>query len=176
VTTAEDLAFHGEPASLVVSQAQSSGPVHRTEDSVLLEQVVDDRLLVSIGPAGEQQEEEGERWRQPAHDWSVPERQPPRNACELGQPAPSQWAEISEANAFSDGVDRPVLRRSALGRVFAQAAGMTPSQVRHLTNEQAERALHSQLRQPPPQVRIAGHEFCGPFPFGRPEGSSTVRR
>jgi hypothetical protein len=53
VTTAEDLAFHGEPASLVVSQAQSSGTVHRTEDSVLLEQVVNDRLLVSIDPAGE---------------------------------------------------------------------------------------------------------------------------
>jgi len=28
--------------------------------------------------------------------------------------------EIPEANAFSDGVDRPVVRRSALGRVFAQ--------------------------------------------------------
>jgi hypothetical protein len=91
VTTAEDVALHGEPASLVVSQAQSSGTVHRAEYSVLLEQVVYDRLLVSIDPAGEQQEEEGERRRQRAHAWSLPERQPPRNGCELGQPAPSQW-------------------------------------------------------------------------------------
>jgi hypothetical protein len=103
VTTAEDLAFHGEAASLIVSQAQSSGTVHRAEDSVLLEQVVDDRLLVSMDPAGEQQEEERERGRQLAHDWSLPERQPSRNGCELGQPAPSQWAEIPEANAFVDG-------------------------------------------------------------------------
>ena len=52
VTTAEDLAFHGETASLVVGQAQSSGTVRRAEDSVLLEQVVNDRVLVSIDPAG----------------------------------------------------------------------------------------------------------------------------
>ena len=69
VTTAEDVTFHGETASLVVGQAQSSGTVHCAEDSVLLEQVVNDRLLVSIDPAGEHQEEEGERgaagpWRE----------------------------------------------------------------------------------------------------------------
>ena len=52
--TAEDVAFHGETASLVVGQGQSSGTVHRAEDAVLLEQVVNDRLLVSIDPAGEQ--------------------------------------------------------------------------------------------------------------------------
>src|SRR5262245_57360020 len=58
VTTAEDVAFHGETVSLVVGQAQSSGTVHRAEDTVLLEQVVNDRLLVSIDPAREQQQEE----------------------------------------------------------------------------------------------------------------------
>jgi hypothetical protein len=53
VPTAEDVAFHGETASLVVGQTQSSGPVHRAEDAVLLEQVVNDRLLVSIDLARE---------------------------------------------------------------------------------------------------------------------------
>ena len=76
VTTAEDLAFHGETASLVVGEAQSSGTVHRAEDPVLLEQVVNDRLLVSIDPAREQQEEEGERGRQRVHGGSLPEAPP----------------------------------------------------------------------------------------------------
>src|SRR4030095_7611060 len=48
VPTAEDVAFYGEPASLVVGEAQSPGTAHRAEDAVLLEQVVNDRLLVSI--------------------------------------------------------------------------------------------------------------------------------
>ena len=58
---AEALALHGETASLVVGQAQSSGTVHRAEDTVLFEQVVNDRLLVSSDPGREQQEEEGKR-------------------------------------------------------------------------------------------------------------------
>jgi hypothetical protein len=53
VPTAEDVAFHGETASLVVGQAQPPGTVHCAEDAVLLEQVVNDPLLVSINPAGE---------------------------------------------------------------------------------------------------------------------------
>src|SRR5262249_38074017 len=40
MTAAEDAAFHGEPAALVVGQVQSSRPVHRAEDTVLFEQVV----------------------------------------------------------------------------------------------------------------------------------------
>ena len=74
VTTAEDVTFHGETASLVVGQAQSAGTVHRAEHAILLEQVVNDRLLVSIDPAREQQEEEGERGRQGFHDRSLPQR------------------------------------------------------------------------------------------------------
>jgi len=74
VTTAEDVAFHGETASLVVGQAQSSGIVHRAEYAVLLEQVVNDRLLVSIDPAREQQQEEGERGRHRVHGGSLPQR------------------------------------------------------------------------------------------------------
>jgi hypothetical protein len=119
-TTTEDLAFHGEPASLVVSQAQSSGTVHHAEDAVLFEQVLNDRLLMSIDPAREQQEEEGKRGRQLVHGGSLPERRALFNGCEIGHRAPADWAEIPDANASSDRVDRPVSRRHALGRVFAQ--------------------------------------------------------
>jgi hypothetical protein len=79
VTTAEDVAFHGETASLVVGQAQSSGTVHCAENAILLDQVVNDRLLVSIDPAREQLEEEGERGRQRGHGGSLPQRRAPFN-------------------------------------------------------------------------------------------------
>jgi len=62
VTTAEDVAFYGEAASMVGGQAHSPRSVHRAEDTVLLEQVRNDGLLMAIGPAREQQEKEGERW------------------------------------------------------------------------------------------------------------------
>ena len=87
--SAEAAAFHGETASLVVGQAQSSGTVHHAEDAVLFEQVVNDRLLVSIDPAREQQEEEGERGRQRAHGGSLPQCRAPFNGCEIGHRAPS---------------------------------------------------------------------------------------
>src|SRR5262245_58381863 len=73
-TTAEDMAFHGETASLVVGQAQSLRAVHRAENAILLQQVVDDRLLVSIYPASEQQQTECERTRQRIHGGSLAER------------------------------------------------------------------------------------------------------
>ena len=79
---AQDLAFHGETASLVVSEAQSSRTGHRPEDSIFLEQVVNDRLLVSIDPAREQQQEEGERGRHRGHGWSLPDWRPPFNRSE----------------------------------------------------------------------------------------------
>ena len=75
-------AFHGERASRVVSKAQSSRTVHRPEDSMFLEQMANDRLLVSIDPAGEQQQEEGERGRHRGHGGSLPDRRPPFNRCE----------------------------------------------------------------------------------------------
>lgn len=62
----------------------SSGTVHCAEDSVLLEQVVNNRLLVSIDPAGEHQEEEGERARQRVHGVSLPARRPLFNWSEIG--------------------------------------------------------------------------------------------
>ena len=63
----EGLPFHGESAPLVVGEANASRAVCRAEDPVLLQQVLDDVLLLSIDPAGEQQEQEGERGRQPIH-------------------------------------------------------------------------------------------------------------
>jgi hypothetical protein len=42
VTTAEDVAFHGEAAPLIVGQARSPSTVHRAKDTVLLAQVLND--------------------------------------------------------------------------------------------------------------------------------------
>ena len=53
--------------------AQASGSVRRAKDSVFLEQVVNDRLLLSIDPPGEEEAKERERRRQPVHGGSVPE-------------------------------------------------------------------------------------------------------
>ena len=47
----EGLPFYGEPAPLVVGEANALGAVCRTEDPVLLPQVLDDVLLLSIDPA-----------------------------------------------------------------------------------------------------------------------------
>ena len=49
--SAKDLAFHGQAASLVVGEARPSGSVRGAEDPVLLEQVVNDRLLLPANPA-----------------------------------------------------------------------------------------------------------------------------
>jgi hypothetical protein len=72
-----NLVSHGQVAPLVVGEAQPSGTVRGAEDTVLLEQVVNDRLLVPVDPAGKEKEEEGERGRQRVHGRSVPEG-PPR--------------------------------------------------------------------------------------------------
>jgi ribosomal protein S6E (S10) len=50
--------------------------VGRAKDSVLLEQIVDHRLLLAIDPPGEQQDEEGERRRQRVDGKSVPKPLP----------------------------------------------------------------------------------------------------
>ena len=63
----EGLPFHGESPPLIVGEANASRAVCRAEDPVLLQQVLDDVLLLSIDPAGEQQEQEGERGWQPIH-------------------------------------------------------------------------------------------------------------
>jgi hypothetical protein len=68
------VAFHGQTASLVVGQANPLGTVRRPEDPVLLAQVVNDGLLLSIDPAREDQEEERERRRQRIHGWKLDSR------------------------------------------------------------------------------------------------------
>jgi hypothetical protein len=89
VTTAEDVAFHGETASLVVGQAQSSGTVHCAENAILLDQVVNDRLLVSIDPAREQLEEEGERGGSGAMAGACLSAERRSTGCEIGHRAPT---------------------------------------------------------------------------------------
>jgi hypothetical protein len=78
---AEDLAFQGYAPPLVVGEAKPPGTMGGAEDTVLLEQVVNDRLLVPVDPAGEEQEEEGERGRQRGHGRSVPEGPPRFKGC-----------------------------------------------------------------------------------------------
>jgi hypothetical protein len=70
---AENVAFHGQAAPLVVGEANPSGTVRGAEDTVLFEQVVNDGLLVPVDPAGDEKEEERERGRQLVHGGSVPE-------------------------------------------------------------------------------------------------------
>src|SRR5262245_13362247 len=43
--------LHSQTATLVVGEAESLSTVHRAEDAIFLEQVVNDRLLLSIDPA-----------------------------------------------------------------------------------------------------------------------------
>ena len=63
----EHLSLHSEAAPLVVGEPEPAATALRAEDAVLLEQVVDDRLLLAVDPAREQKEEEGERGRQRVH-------------------------------------------------------------------------------------------------------------
>ena len=49
--SAEGVAFHGQAASLVDGEANPLATVRRAEHAVLLEQIVNDVLLLSIGPA-----------------------------------------------------------------------------------------------------------------------------
>jgi hypothetical protein len=49
------------------SVRRTSRTVCRAENPVLLQEVLDDVLVLSIDPAGEHQEQEGERGRQPIH-------------------------------------------------------------------------------------------------------------
>jgi len=109
---AEDLAFHRQPAALVVGEAQSSGSLRCAQHPVLLEQVVDDRLLLSVDPPGEQQAEEREGWRQRIHRGSVPDALP-RFKSNV------DWAEFPEERAPPAASIPPFYGRSDVGGVFA---------------------------------------------------------
>ena len=99
---AEDFAFHRQAAALVVGETQTSGSVRRAEHPILLEQIVNDRLLLSVDPPEEQQEEERERRRQRVHGGSVPEAL--RRFKDDGDSA-----EFPKAHAFSGCVDPPMI-------------------------------------------------------------------
>jgi hypothetical protein len=62
-TPAEDLASYGQAPALVVGEAEPSRSVRGAQDPVLLEQIVNDRLLLPVDPAGEQKNDERERRR-----------------------------------------------------------------------------------------------------------------
>ena len=66
-TPTEGLSLHRQAAPLVVSEPERAGTALRAQHAVLLEQVVDGRLLLAVDPAREQKEEEGERGRQRVH-------------------------------------------------------------------------------------------------------------
>ena len=66
--------YCGRQAALVVGDAHTSGSVLGAEDSVLLEQVVDDRRLLSVNPARDQEEQEDKRVRPRVHSGSVSQR------------------------------------------------------------------------------------------------------
>ena len=59
----QGLTLHREAAPLVVIQTESSTTELLSKNAVLLLQVVDDRELATVYPAGEQQEKEVERVR-----------------------------------------------------------------------------------------------------------------
>jgi hypothetical protein len=94
--------------------------VRCAEDPVLLEQVVNDRLLLPVDPAGEEENDEGERRRQRVHGASVPERLDPL------QGAPDSRASAIRLEPSSGATslvrlrgNTPTVERSGPGRVFA---------------------------------------------------------
>ena len=99
-TPAEDLAFHGNPTALVVGEAKPSASVRCAEDSVLLEQVVNDGLLLPVDPAGEEKNDEGERRRQRVHGASLPERLAPCNSRQIRPRTPSLWIEFRDTSVL----------------------------------------------------------------------------
>jgi hypothetical protein len=78
-------------------------PCAARKDPVLLEQVVNHLLLLSIDPPGEQQYEEGERRQQRVHGRSVPERLPRFKSRSV------DWAEFLRHKPLLDRVDPPVI-------------------------------------------------------------------
>jgi hypothetical protein len=52
---AKNLAFHGQAAALVVAEMKPSRSVRGAEDSLLLEHVVNNGLLLPVDPAGEEE-------------------------------------------------------------------------------------------------------------------------
>jgi len=126
--------FHGEPASLVVGEANALGAVRRTEDAVLFQQIVNDLLLLSIDPAGDEKQEKGKRgWRR-IHWESLPESW-------VGSKN-GVWTFRMRLDSSGNGVRRrrcfsTIFR--GLGRVFAQDGVIDPARAESKTFWQATR-------------------------------------
>jgi len=65
---ADELALHREATSLIIGEPKPPWPVLGAKDPILLEQVVNNGLLLSVDPTGEQQADECEWMRQWIHD------------------------------------------------------------------------------------------------------------
>src|SRR5467141_4020240 len=104
-TAAEDLAFHGQAAALIVREAEPSGSERRAKNPVLLEQVVNHCLLLPVDRAGEEENDEGERRRQRVHGVSVPERLTRCKARQIRDRAPLGWSRVPGPQASCDCVE-----------------------------------------------------------------------
>ena len=114
VTTAEGVAFHSEAAPQIVGQAQSPRTVHRAKDTVLLEQVLNDCLLMRLTQPENSRRQKASGRGSGSMARACPGRRPLFKECDIGHPAPS------------DAIDGPVfIDRSAIGRIFAPQAGPT---------------------------------------------------
>jgi hypothetical protein len=117
---AKNLAFHGQAAALVVGDMEPSRSVRGAEDSVLLEQVVNNCLLLSVDPAGDEENNEHERRRQRVHGASVPERLAQCKARRDSRSALPGWAEFPDRKPPATRGNAPIVEQSGLGGVFAQ--------------------------------------------------------
>jgi hypothetical protein len=131
---------YSEAATLVVGEAKPSRTVHRAENAVLLEQVVNDGLLLPVDPAGEQKEEESEGRRQRVHGASLLDGPHRFNGSGIGVRGPSDWAAVLGRMArrrrrFYD------LLGSSVGRVFAQDRIADRAEIRSYLPQAVEEAI-----------------------------------
>ena len=104
------------------------------EDTVLLEQVVNHCLLLPVDPAGDEENNEGERRRQRVHGASVPERLAQCKARRDSRSALPGWAEFPDRKPPAIAANAPIVEQSGLGGVFAQDG--------HRTEEDPGRPYH----------------------------------
>src|SRR5438309_2254282 len=93
-----------------------------TQDAVLLEQVLNDRLLLPVDPAGEGENDEGKRRRQRVHGTSVPDRlawcktRRMSRSCAMGSGSSSEaqasWNCVEYGSSSSDPVSAEFSHRT----------------------------------------------------------------
>jgi hypothetical protein len=94
--------------------------VRCAENPVFLEQVVNDRLLLPVDPAGEEEYDEGERRRQRVHAQACPRGGPGARRGRYDRRVASGWAQFWGHKPPSIASNTPIVARSGIGRVFAQ--------------------------------------------------------